>query len=154
MDLPTRPRGAAAIDEEGKRDAESDSTTPCAHTDCTSHRIPTSKSPATSQGHRNDGGNLRPALHRRRTTARTRYIDMLLGLDTVPPLHNILASLFVWVLLAGYIVFPATFNSLQKSSLDEKADTKLKAQALATARNVPLLYVAAAACGVGVLGCV
>ena len=86
--------------------------------------------------------------------ARTRYIDMLLELDHVSPLHNILASAFVWILLAGYIVFPATFNSLQKSSFDDKADTKLKAEALATARNLPLLYVAAVACGVGVMGSV
>lgn len=96
----------------------------------------------------------RPGLQRRRTTARTRYIDMLLGLDTVSPLHNILASLFVWILLAGYIVFPATFNSLQKSSYDAKANTALKAEALKTARNLPLLYVAAVACGVGIVGCV
>ncbi|KAF1354325.1 hypothetical protein EJ07DRAFT_133157 [Lizonia empirigonia] len=95
----------------------------------------------------------RPGLQRRRTTARTRYIDMLLGLDNVSPLHNILASLFVWILLAGYIVFPATFNSVQKSSLDEKADTDLEAHALATARNIPLLYVAAVACGAGIYGC-
>lgn len=95
----------------------------------------------------------RPSLQRRGTTARTRYIDMLLGLDQISPFHNLLASLFVWVLLAGYIVFPATFNSLQKSSLDEKADTALKAQALARARNIPLLYVAAVACGIGVVGC-
>lgn len=95
----------------------------------------------------------RPGLQRRRTTARTRYIDMLLGLDQVSPFHNILASLFVWVLLAGYIVFPVTFNSLQKSSFDEKADTALKAEALARARNIPLLYVAAVSCGIGVIGC-
>ena len=79
---------------------------------------------------------------------------MLLGLDHVSPLHNILASACVWILLAGYIVFPATFNSLQMSSFDDKADTKLKAEALATARNLPLLYVAAVACGVGVMGSV
>lgn len=96
----------------------------------------------------------RPELQRRRTTAKTRYIDMLLGLDHVSPLHNILASVFVWILLAGYIVFPATFNSLQKTSYDDKANTRLKAEVLATARNLPLLYVAAAACGIGVLGCV
>lgn len=95
----------------------------------------------------------RPGLQRCRTTARTRYIDMLLGLDQVSPLHNILASLFVWILLAGYIVFPATFNSLQKSSLDAKADTRLKSEALKTARNLPLLYVAAVACGIGIVGC-
>lgn len=95
----------------------------------------------------------RPGLERRRTTARTRYIDMLLGLDDVSPFHNLLASLFVWILLAGYIVFPATFNKLQRDDLDEKADTDLKQHALDTVRNVPLLYVAAFACGIGVAGC-
>jgi hypothetical protein len=96
----------------------------------------------------------RPALQRRRTTARTRYIDMLLGLDTVSPLHNILASLSVWILLAGYIVFPATFNKLQARASDSSASNTLQAHALSTVRNVPLLYVAGVACGVGVLGCV
>lgn len=78
----------------------------------------------------------RPGLQRRRTTARTRYIDMLLGLDAVPPLHNILASLFVWVLLAGYIVFPATFNKLQSKKIEEDSNTALKAAALRTVRYV------------------
>jgi hypothetical protein len=95
----------------------------------------------------------RPNLQRRGTTARTRYIDMLLGLDHVSPLHNILASLSVWILLAGYIVFPATFSKLQKGDLDAKANTSIEKHALNTVRNVPLLYVAAFACGLGVLGC-
>lgn len=95
----------------------------------------------------------RPGLERRQTTARTRYIDMLLNLDDVSPFHNILASASVWILLAGYIVFPATFNNLKKDDLDAKADTNLKQHALDTVRNVPLLYVAAFACGIGVLGC-
>lgn len=80
----------------------------------------------------------RPGLHRRRTTARTRYIDMLLVLDTISPAHNISASPSIWTLLAAYIVFPAIFTSLQRASYDETADTKLKTQGLATARNLPL----------------
>jgi hypothetical protein len=95
----------------------------------------------------------RPELQRRRTTARTRYIDMLLGLDHVSPFHNILASLSVWILLAGYIVFPATFNKLQKGNYDDKANSNLERHALNSVRNVPLLYVAAFACGLGVAGC-
>lgn len=114
----------------------------------------TAPAPARARSNGGEKPPTRPALQRRQTTARTRYIDMLLGLDHVSPLHNILASACVWILLAGYIVFPATFNSLQKSSFDDKADTKLKAEALATARNLPLLYVAAVACGVGVMGSV
>lgn len=78
---------------------------------------------------------------------------MLLGLDAVSPLHNVLASAFVWLLLAGYIVFPATFTRLQSDSIDQKADNTFKEATLRTVHNVPLLYVAAFACGVGVVGC-
>jgi hypothetical protein len=95
----------------------------------------------------------RPGLQRRRTTAQTRYVEMLLELDTVPKLHNIGASFFTWILLAGYIVFPATFNNIQTDKdLDEAANSKLKQHALDTVRNLPLLYIAAFACGIGVLG--
>ncbi|KAF1995467.1 hypothetical protein P154DRAFT_474211 [Amniculicola lignicola CBS 123094] len=93
----------------------------------------------------------RPGLQRRRTTAHTRYIDMLLGLDTVPKLHNFLASFFTWILLAGYIVFPATFNKFQKDkSTEEKG---WKGEALKTVKNVPLLYIAIFACAIGGIGC-
>ena len=152
MRLPTRTREASIEDEKAQR--SNLASTPKRHT---SKRAPISPVlepiAASAPVHTRHNGNARPGLQRRRTTARTRYLDMLLSLDAVSALHNILASLFVWILLAGYIVFPATFNSLQKSSLDEKADTKVKAQALATARNLPLLYVAAVACGIGVTGC-
>ncbi|KAF2732086.1 hypothetical protein EJ04DRAFT_343867 [Polyplosphaeria fusca] len=95
----------------------------------------------------------RPGLQRRRTTAQTRYIDMLLELDTVPKLHNFGASFFTWILLAGYIVFPATFNKLQEDEdLDQAANNALQQHALDTVRNVPLLYIAAFACGIGVFG--
>ncbi|KAF2107131.1 hypothetical protein BDV96DRAFT_506716 [Lophiotrema nucula] len=96
----------------------------------------------------------RPPLQRRRTTARTRWIDMHLEQEHFSKLHNILASFFTWVLLAGYIVFPATFNKFQKDEdLDRQANNELKAHALEAARNIPLLYIAAFACGTGVLGC-
>ncbi|KAF5850480.1 hypothetical protein GGP41_002733 [Bipolaris sorokiniana] len=94
----------------------------------------------------------RPGLEHRRTTARTRYIDMLLGLDSVSPLHNLLCSAFVWLLLAGYIVFPATFTKLQRTD-SKPGDNGFSAAALKTVRNIPLLYVAAFACGIGVVGC-
>ncbi|KAJ5037154.1 hypothetical protein J3E74DRAFT_470264 [Bipolaris maydis] len=97
----------------------------------------------------------RPGLERRRTTARTRYMDMLLGLDSVSPLHNLLCSGFVWLLLAGYIVFPATFTKLQRTE-SKPGDNGFSAAALKTVRNIPLLYVAAFACGMAlwaVCGC-
>jgi cytochrome bd-type quinol oxidase subunit 2 len=78
---------------------------------------------------------------------------MLLGLDQVSPVHNFLASLCVWILLAGYIVFPATFTTLQNEEVEDEEDNRIKAAALKTVRNVPLLYVASFACAIGVIGC-
>jgi hypothetical protein len=75
--------------------------------------------------------------------------------DTIPRLHNILSSLFQWILLAGYLVLPATFSSLQESEdlRDSSDDGNIAAQAaLATVRNVPLLYVGAFCAGVGLVG--
>jgi predicted histidine transporter YuiF (NhaC family) len=79
---------------------------------------------------------------------------MLLSLDRIPRLHNIYAAFFTWVLLAGYIVFPATFTSIQQNqNLTDKAqDNAVESKILATVRNAPLLYIAAICCGVGVSG--
>ncbi|TLD31186.1 hypothetical protein PspLS_02668 [Pyricularia sp. CBS 133598] len=41
---------------------------------------------------------------------RSRYIAMLKSTDKIPRMHNILVSVFAWVLLAGFVVFPATFS--------------------------------------------
>ncbi|USP77938.1 hypothetical protein yc1106_05212 [Curvularia clavata] len=133
-----------------------DSSIPASH-------VPTQPPPTRTSSRRNDnvapsrssGQNdrpQRPGLERRRTTARTRYIDMLLGLDSVSPVHNLLSSAFVWLLLAGYIVFPATFTKLQRTE-SKSPNNGFSAAALHTVRNIPLLYVAAFACGIGVAGC-
>ena len=107
-----------------KRNASHASTRPAAKTEPSSSHPPS-----------------RPPLQRRGTTAQTRYVDMLLELDKIPMLHNIFASLFTWILLAGYIVFPATFNKLQNDErLDEKANNRLKSEALATARYVVAVF--------------
>ena len=84
----------------------------------------------------------------------TQYMSMLLQLDRIPRTHNALASLFTWVLLAGYLVFPSTFTSLRNS-------TKIKATAensdagemiFHTVQNVPLLWLAAICCITGACG--
>lgn len=65
---------------------------------------------------------------------------MLLQLDQISKLHNILASVFTWILLAGYIVFPATFNNIQKDKdLDEKANSELQKQALDAVSRIFLI---------------
>lgn len=101
------------------------------------------------------GPNGRPVLPQRIPSVQTRYMDMLLAQDQIPRLHNILASLFQWILLAGYLVLPATFNSIKQSkdvqSSSDSGNFAAKA-ALTTVRNVPLLYVGAFCAGVGLLG--
>jgi hypothetical protein len=46
----------------------------------------------------------RPTGPNRQNSVQTRYMTMLLGLDTIPRLHNILVSFFTWILLAGFVV--------------------------------------------------
>lgn len=93
---------------------------------------------------------------RRQNTLQTRYMEMLLSLDTIPRLHNILASFFGWLLLAGYVVFPGTFSSLS-SSLSDKSTSSSVAEAeasriLNSVQNTPLLIIASVACGLAILG--
>ena len=83
----------------------------------------------------------------RKPSVQTRYMDMLLHLDTIPRLDNILASFFTWLLLAENLVFPATFVSLSDSQALAQAGKdggELGAAVVNSIKNVPLLYIAAA----------
>lgn len=101
------------------------------------------------------GTDLRPGQLQRMPSVQTHYMDMLLSQDTIPRWHNISASFFQWVLLAGFLVLPATFNSISESdrvqTSSEAGNLAAKA-ALAAVKNVPLLYVGAFCAGVGLLG--
>ena len=107
--------------------------------------------------HRNDppivsskhGAAPRPAFPTRQNSVQTRYMDMLLNLDTIPRMHNIYAAFFSWILLAGFVIFPGTFTSLSKS-LEPESDTAK--EFLDHVKHVPLLYVAAFCSGLGALG--
>ena len=46
--------------------------------------------------------------------ARKPYANLLLSLDKIPRAHHILASVFVWVLLAGFVVIPGSFTSAKR----------------------------------------
>ncbi|KAM0457687.1 hypothetical protein ACHAPV_006582 [Trichoderma viride] len=85
----------------------------------------------------------------------SRYVQMLLHQDDIPLLHNILAAVFVWLLLAGFLVFPGTFTSLQKSVEGHDAHT-LGDQAarliVKSIKNIPLLVIAAIMCGISASG--
>ena len=97
----------------------------------------------------------RPGTLQRIPSVQTRYMDMLLSQDTIPRLHNILASFLQWVLLAGYLVLPATFNSIRNSDQVQSSseDGNIAATtALAAVKNLPLLYVGAFCTGIGLLG--
>jgi len=43
----------------------------------------------------------------------SQYVNMLLALDDIPTAHNIAAAFFNWILLAGFILFPGTFERLR-----------------------------------------
>lgn len=93
------------------------------------------------------------ALHREETI-QTRYMEMLLQLDLVPRMHNILSAFFGWLLLAGFVVFPGTFTSIEKLSTDPDLAAELPTASAILDRfqNLPLLIVASVACGLGALG--
>lgn len=82
----------------------------------------------------------------------TRYIRMIIDSDQLPWEYNIIASLAHWVLLAGYLVIPGTFTSLQKSDTLKHGLIKDKTgeAILKTIQNPPLL---ATACLFFVIGC-
>jgi hypothetical protein len=91
------------------------------------------------------------SLHRSDTTytIETRYIQMLL--EDIPWFYSILADAAHWALLAGYLVVPGTFTSMQKS-LTLKEDlrkTEAGQTILNTIQNPPLLAIA---CFLMVLG--
>lgn len=90
----------------------------------------------------------------RQNTLQTRYMEMLLHLDKIPRLHNILAALFGWLLLAGFIVFPGTFTSIRDLADDPELASKspTASAVLNQVQNIPLLVVAAISCGIGAAG--
>jgi hypothetical protein len=90
----------------------------------------------------------------RQQSYHTPYVEMLLNLDTIPRLHNILAAFLGWLLLAGFVVFPGTFTSIQESlSNDQGLQGNATASTILNGvKNIPLVVVAAICCGVGALG--
>jgi hypothetical protein len=81
-------------------------------------------------------------------------MTMLLALDTIPRMHNILASFFTWILLAGFILFPGTFTSLSaKLAADPTlSDSQRATQILHSIKNKELLVIGAICSGLGAGG--
>ena len=77
---------------------------------------------------------------------------MLLDLDVISTLHNILADLFTWLLLAGFMILPGAFTSIRSSRILSNGAGKLGKVVQKAAQNLPLLLVAAVSCFVGASG--
>lgn len=78
----------------------------------------------------------------------TRYTNMLLALDRIPRLDNLLASFFTWLLLAGFVLFPGTFASLQTVSVGGTVTV----EALHAIQHVSLFVIAWICTGIAAMG--
>ena len=125
-------------------------TLPISHPAPTKHHLhnPFHKTNLSADGP-NHGTTIRPGFPTRQNSVQTRYMNMLLSLDTIPRMHNIYAAFFSWILLAGFVIFPGTFTSISKS-LDPENDTAQ--EILDHVKHVPLLYIAAFCSGLGAIG--
>jgi hypothetical protein len=77
-------------------------------------------------------------------------MGMLLSLDKISRLANILASLFSWILLAGFIIFPATFTHSPSSSIELRSQGENNL--LLSIPHFRLVMAATGCCAVGYLG--
>lgn len=69
---------------------------------------------------------------------------MIIEADEISWQHNVFASAAHWTLLAGYLVIPGTFTSLQKSDAIQSGliENKAGELILSTIQNPPLLVIA------------
>jgi hypothetical protein len=84
-------------------------------------------------------GQQRPPLAPSRSQMETKYMNMLLALDSIPRFHNLLAAFFTWILLAGFVLFPGTFNSLKNAQGD--STSPIGQHVLDVVSHVPLWVV-------------
>jgi len=82
----------------------------------------------------------------------TKYDEQILQIDKViEPWYFIAAGVFTWLLLAGFLMSPSTYASVQESKA--LTETGAVGKSLMTAvRNVPLIYLACFACLIATVG--
>jgi hypothetical protein len=83
----------------------------------------------------------------------TEYMGMLLHQSQViekRPYWNILAAASTWILLAGFIVLPGSFNKIQKST-ENSDQSNFANHFVASILAKGLLGIASVLCGIGVL---
>lgn len=83
-------------------------------------------------------------------TEQTPYMIMSIQANLAPRRYTINAAFFLWLILAGYLVLPPTFTSLQSSNAlgGSKGGQMLQS----TVQNVQLLPLAGVLCAVGTVG--
>ncbi|KAM7210075.1 hypothetical protein V8F06_014544 [Rhypophila decipiens] len=80
----------------------------------------------------------------------TEYERKVLDADSVKLRYNVLASLYSWLLLAGFLVFPGTFTSLSKATAIKQNEPGILIQK--AVQKMPLFWVALVCCMVGAAG--
>jgi hypothetical protein len=80
----------------------------------------------------------------------TPYIELCTQANKVPSIYNILAALFSWLTLAGFVVLPGTFTSLKYSTM--LSNNKGREIVQKTVQNVPLLPIARVIYGIRIIG--
>lgn len=85
-------------------------------------------------------------------TVETEYVGMLLELHSIHWIYNFAASFANWMLLAGYLVIPGTFTSLQKSDsiADKLSQNRAEKAILETIQNPPLVAISWSLLGIGI----
>ncbi|KAE8332982.1 hypothetical protein BDV39DRAFT_166113 [Aspergillus sergii] len=78
---------------------------------------------------------------------------MLLELDCIHWIYNFLSGFASWILLAGYLVVPGTFTTLQSShTVKQELDTNpTKKAVLSTIQNPPLIGISCSLLVIGAL---
>jgi len=66
----------------------------------------------------------------------TQYVKMLLALDDIPTIHNFAVSFFNWIYLAGFVLFPGTFTSL--NNLAASQGNGVPAEVIKSVTQLPL----------------
>ncbi|TEB30818.1 hypothetical protein FA13DRAFT_1595181, partial [Coprinellus micaceus] len=85
--------------------------------------------------------------------AQTRYVNMLLALDHIPPINDMLAFSSCWLLLAGFVVLPGTIKkTIPDLVKDNVQDENLQKALNLVIEHVPLVAVAGAVSGIGLTG--
>ncbi|TFK69990.1 hypothetical protein BDN72DRAFT_839599 [Pluteus cervinus] len=80
----------------------------------------------------------------------SQYMNMLLALDKIPPAYTLLANFFTWILLAGFLLFPGTFTSLQ--TVQNTSSNEVERKLVSAITHVPLFVIAFLCTGIGAAG--